>query len=234
MSVLEWGGVHLTSSQPDWSSNTVDHKISLVGYIWPKVSLTQSLTKCQPDQKPDPVGYNWPKVSLTKDLTKMSTWLKAWSWGVHLTKDQPDPKIWQKCQSDPKTHLQGVHLTKGHPDLKSDQMSTWPKAWSRGTSDQRSAWPEDLTKMSTWPKDSSMRGYIWPKINLSQSDQMSTWPKAWSWGFTSDPKIWQKCQLDSAWPKDLTKMSTWPMPHLWGSIWLSAEGYLKIWTCFAF
>ena len=69
-------------------------------------------------------GYMWPKsdqmstwpkasswgVHLTKgqcDLKcdQMSTWPKALSWGVHLTKGQPDQKIWQKCQPDPKSHI---------------------------------------------------------------------------------------------------------------------------------
>ena len=65
------------------------------------------------------------------DLGKMSIWPIAWSWGGHLTKGQCDLKIRQKCQ----------------PGLKPDLG---------GTSDQRPAWPEDLTKISTWPKASSM------------------------------------------------------------------------------
>ena len=38
-------GVHLTRGQPDWSSNTLGHKMSLWGYVWPKVSLTQKSDK---------------------------------------------------------------------------------------------------------------------------------------------------------------------------------------------
>ena len=68
----------------------------------------------------------------------MSTWPKALSMGVHLTKGQCDQSL-PKCQPDPK------------PD-------------PGGMSDQRSAWLEDLTKMSTWPKASSMG---WASIWLS-------------------------------------------------------------------
>ena len=69
----------------------------------------------------------------------MSTWPKAWSCGVGVTSEQsyPDPKIWQKCPHDLK------------PQLKGD------------ISDQRSAWPKDLTKLSTWPEASTMGGFIW-------------------------------------------------------------------------
>ena len=71
----------------------------------------------------------------------MSTWSKASSWGACLTRGQPDQSI----------------NTLGH------KMSL-----PGGTSDQRSAWPTHLTKMSTWPKASSMRGYIWLKVSLTQ------------------------------------------------------------------
>ena len=37
--------------------------------------------------------------------------------GVHLTKGQPDPKIWQKCQPDLKPQLLGFHLTKCKKDI---------------------------------------------------------------------------------------------------------------------
>ena len=35
-----------------WYSITLGHQMSW-GYIWPNVSMTRSLTKCQPDPKPD-------------------------------------------------------------------------------------------------------------------------------------------------------------------------------------
>ena len=106
-------GVHLTSGQPDpksdqmstwpkasswgdmsdemltWSEviSHLDTRCLCLGEIWPKVSLTRSLTKCQPDPKPDPGGDIWPKSTWPKDLTKMSTWPEASSaGGAHLTK----------------------------------------------------------------------------------------------------------------------------------------------------
>ena len=104
-----------------------------------------------------PKAWSW-EVHPTKSqhdpkCDQMSTWPKAWTWQVHLTKGQPDPKL-PKCQPDQSLILTSggyVNLTKGQPDPKCDQMSTWPKAW----------W---------W-------AYVWPKVSL-------TW------------KIWQKCQPD--------------------------------------
>ena len=83
-------------------------------------------------------------------------------------KDQPDTKIWQN-----------VNLT-WHSNALGHKMSL-----PGGTSDERSTWHKDLTKMSTCPKevmhlatDVSARGDIWPKVNLTQrSDKMSTWPE---------------------------------------------------------
>ena len=102
------------------------------GYLWPKVSLTQSLTKGQPDLKSD----------LKPHLGGISNQMSAWTEVVsHLA---------TRCL------CQRVCLTKGQSHHKSDQMSTWPKASSQGgTSDLRSTWPNDLTKMSTWSEASS-------------------------------------------------------------------------------
>ena len=90
-----------------------------------------------------PKAWSW-EVHPTKSqpdpkCDQMSTWPKAWTWQVHLTKVQPDPKL-PKCQPDQSLILRG-HLTKGQPDPKCDQMSTWPKAW----------W---------W-------AYVWPKVSLN-------------------------------------------------------------------
>ena len=91
---LWWGRVHQIRDNPEWSSNTFDHQLSLEGgmsdhrsawptvwsnvnltwslilrggrYIWPKVSLTwRSDKKCQPGPSLISGGYIWPKVSLT-------------------------------------------------------------------------------------------------------------------------------------------------------------------------
>ena len=135
-------------------STTFGHRMSLLGVhvteVWPNVNLTWSLSwggvhltigqpdlkTWQPDLKPhlqggtSDQGWAWPK-----DLTKISTWSKASPMvGVQgcLTKGEPDLEIWQKCHPDLKPHLQ--------------QRYIWP----------RSAWPKDLTKMSTWPITSPM------------------------------------------------------------------------------
>ena len=136
------------STWPTVVSHLATRCLCLMGYIWPKVSLTLSLTKCQPDLKPHPGGC-WPKVNLT------------WS----LTKFQPDPKphprgdtsdqmsTWSEVISQLATRCLclGVCLTKGQPEQKSDQMSNWPKA---------SSWGVHLTKGQPDPK-------IWKNVNLT-------------------------------------------------------------------
>ena len=102
--------------------------------------------------------------------------LDASSRGVYLTKGQPDPKIWQKCQPDPKSHLWGVHLTKGQPYPKADQMSSWP---------------EVVPLLATRCLYQGL-GYVWWKVSLTQrSEKMSTWPKVSSRG-----SICLKCKKD--------------------------------------
>ena len=82
--------------------------------------------QCQPHPK-DHQMSNWPEV-----VPLLAT--RCFYQGVHLTKGQFHPKIWEK-------------------------MSTWPEASSTGgMSDQMSPWPKHLRKMSTWPKASPMRG----------------------------------------------------------------------------
>ena len=97
--------------------------------IWPYISSDQIMSNW-PDLRSQLAGYIWPNVSLTWSLTK--------------------------CQPYPSPHC--GHMTKCQPNQKSDQMSAWFKALSRGTYDQ----------MSTWPKASSLM-YIWTNVSLIQS-----------------------------------------------------------------
>ena len=147
-----WGYIWPKVSLPWRSDKNVNltHSLILRGYVWPKVSLTQILPKCQSDPKPDHEWYVWPNVSLTRNLPKhqpdpksaqMSTWLKV-CLNVNLTQSP----------------ISGRCLTNGHPDPKSAQMSTWPKTWSFGYIWSRSAWPKDLTKMSTLSEALTMGG----------------------------------------------------------------------------
>ena len=135
----------------------------------PKVSLTWSLTKCQPH----PRGYIWPKVSLTQRSDKNVNLTQSLTYGRY---------IWPE-----------VNLTKVVTHLAT-------RCLPEGTSDQRSVWPKGLTKMSTWPKALPMGGYVWPEVNLTKVvTHLATrcLPEG-----TSDQR--------SVWPKGLTKMSTWP------------------------
>ena len=187
-------GEHLTRGQPDWSSNTLGHKVSLPlwGVIWPDVNLTKvvthlanrclcqavPLTRGQPDQSTNTLGnkISLLGVHLTRDPINWSsnTWPQdVTARGVHLTKGQSDPEIWQKFQLALKPHVMGgLLLTRCQTD------------WSS----------------NTWLQDVIVR------VNLTNGQP--------------DPKIWQKFQPDltygdpsdqrSAWSKDLTKMSMWP------------------------
>ena len=54
-------------------------------YIWKKVSLTQSLAKCQPEPKPHLWGGPSDQRSdWLKDLSKMSTWPEASTMGWYI------------------------------------------------------------------------------------------------------------------------------------------------------
>ena len=127
------------------------------GYIWPKVSLTWSLPKCQPYLMPDCGRVHLTNGQPDPKSTQMSTCPKAWSWGyiclkvsltltevcpnVNLTQslilggtsDQMSvwPKVYQNVNLTQSLIL-GVHLTKCQPDPKSAKMSPWPKAWLLG------------------------------------------------------------------------------------------------------
>ena len=110
-------------------------------YVWPKVSLTQSLTKCQPVPKFYPVGYIWPKASLTWSLT--------WR-GLCLTRCQPDLKLFHPCPQDvsawwyvwPKVSLTRS-LTKCQPDPKPHPWGyIWPKV--------NLTWRSDKNVNLTW------------------------------------------------------------------------------------
>ena len=154
-----WPKVSLTQSltkcQPDPKSHP-GRVILTKGHpdpkIWPNVNLTQVIsylaTRCLC------WGYIWWKVSLTKNLAKCQPAPKPHLKETHLIKGYPDPKIWPNVNLTQSNIILGhqmsllwLHLMKGQPDQKSGQMSTFPKASpERNTSDQRSPWPEDLTK----------------------------------------------------------------------------------------
>ena len=127
-----WPNVYLTQ----WCSSIMHClKISLLrGYIWPQAKLIQRCSSITCGHKMSLArGYVWPKVSLTQRSGKMSTWPAGWSWGY----------IWPK-----------VSLT-----WKSDKnVNLTHSLILGGTSDQRSAWPKDLTKKSTWHEASPKGG----------------------------------------------------------------------------
>ena len=122
-------------------TNKVTHLTTIClcqGYIWPKVSLTQCLTKCQPDLKPHLGGTShqrsawlnvnliWSliegvhltKISLTQSVI-WSTWLEAWSLGSYIWPKVSLTQSLPKCQPDPKPDPGGI----------SDQRSAWPKIY---------------------------------------------------------------------------------------------------------
>ena len=144
------------------------------GYIWPKVNMPEVVPHLA--MRCLYWGYIWPKVSLPDVVPCLV--IRCLYWGIHLTKDQTDLKFWQKCQPDPKPPPQG------------------------GTCDQRSAWSEELTKMSTWSKPLHMGVHlttgqhdqkIWQNVNLTQFLILGV--VCLTKG-RSDLKIWQKCQPD--------------------------------------
>ena len=126
------------------------------GSIWSKVNLTEVVTylatRCLcPGGMSDERS---PQCSINTLGHKMSLP------GVHLTKGQPEPKIWQKCKPDPRFTQQGWYIW---PEVNLTEVVTHLATrccCQEGPSDQRSAWPKDLTKMSTWSEASYM-GYIW-------------------------------------------------------------------------
>ena len=176
----------------------------------PKVSLTWSLTKCQPDPKPHPGGYVWPEANLTEVVTQLA--IRYLCWGsicpkVSLTKryDKIVNLIWSLTYrglfwpevnlTEVVTHLVarclclGAHLTKGHPD---------PQIWQN----VNLIWSliyrvVHLTRgQPDWSSNTLGHKMSLPGVHLTKGQP--------------DLKIWQKCQPD-------------PKPHLWGSIWLSTE-----------
>ena len=70
-----------------------------------------------------------------------------------------------------------------------------------GTSDQRSGWPEDLTKMSPDPMP-----HLLGVHHIKGQPDLKIWHK-----YQPDQRLMYRGTSDqwSAWPKDLTKISTW-------------------------
>ena len=87
------------------------------------------------------------------------------------------PKISLTWRSDKNINLTQSLTYGGTPDQSLTKCQPDLKPHLGGTSDQRSAQPTDLTKMSTWPKATPMGVYL----TIGQPD----------------PKIWQKCQPDA-------------------------------------
>ena len=144
----------------------------------------------------------WEKTKGQPDLKsdEMSTWTKASSWGVHLTRGQPDWSCNMLCHkmsllggtSDQRSVLHkawqnvnltwslilGVYLTRGQPDWSSNTLGhkmSLPGGyiWLKVSLTQRSDKNVNLTQSLTY------EGSIWPKVSLTQrSDKMPTWPKA--------------------------------------------------------
>ena len=141
----------------------------------------------------------------------MSSWPKAWSWEVHPTKSQPDPKC-DQMSTWPKAWTWQVHLTKVQPDpkLTKCQPDLKPKAWS---------WVGHLTKGWTSDHVFSMKPKVCqPAQRLNawiKCDQMSTWTKAWWWAY-----VWPKVSLN--WRSDKNVNLIWSLIYF-GSFWLSAK-----------
>ena len=134
-------GVHLTRGQPDWSSNTLVHKMSWPGgYFWPEVNLsaivTHLATRCLSQG-----------VHLTRGQSDCSSYMLGHKMslpgGGHLTTGQPDPKIWQKCQPNPRPYLTGgyvwpeVNLTEVRTHLAT-RCHHWGSIWPKVSQTQRS------------------------------------------------------------------------------------------------
>ena len=143
-------------------------------YVWPKVSLTwsQSVTKCQPDPKPDlPGRYIWPKCSLTQscftnvNLTKgLYICMYVCVCGEYSEQAEDDRK------GLPDTSQNFDSLIKRIPVIEShENLSTWAKIFNKTCSFEVSigmlsliltkGQPRSLkimTKMSTWSEASSI------------------------------------------------------------------------------
>ena len=150
--------------------------ITLGGYIWPKVSMTQRLTKCQPDPKPDLwVGeYMWPEVSLAKVVTHFATrclCLGGYIWPkVILSKAVP--KLAMRCL------YRGVHLTRGLCDQSSHtlgHMMSLPRGRARLTFCSIGSQPSSQLASCTTlllrnyfsnHKSEMLWKKVWPKVHL--------------------------------------------------------------------
>ena len=153
-----------------------------------KINTNKQLEYIITIHKPSKRKYKNPKTQ--QHLATRCLW-----WGVHLTRGQCN---WSSNTLGHKISL-GVNLTRGQPNWSSN---TWSLDVSGGTltrdqpdwsltdgstSDQRSSWPEDLTKISTQFEASQMGGTsdqrsAWPE----DLTKMSTWPEAWPIGGPSD------------------------------------------------
>ena len=104
----------------------------------------------------------------------------------------------------------GVCLTKGQPDPKGDQMSSWPdvvpllvtRCLCLGTSEFRSTWPNLVPLLATrclywW--------YIWAQVNQTLVPLLDTRCLCWGyvWSKVSLTKRLTKCQAD------LTQYHSW-------------------------
>ena len=98
------------------------------------------------------------------------------------------PEVWPNVNLT-QSLIQGGTADQSQPDPKSDQMSTWPEASSRGFIWLKISLTWSLTKCQPDPKP-HLWGYIWPEVCLTWSDQMSTWPEASLWEY-----IWPKVNL---------------------------------------
>ena len=77
-------GVCLTRGQPDWSRNTLGHKVSLSGvHLMKRSACPKDLTKMSTWPEASPTGgYIWPRVSLTwrSDKNVNLTWSHLWGY----------------------------------------------------------------------------------------------------------------------------------------------------------
>ena len=160
-----WPNVNLTQSLI--LGGTSDQR-SAWHEVWPNVNLTWSLilggasdqmsnwsnvvtqlaTRCFclggiSDQR-----SAWPEVLPNVNLTQSLIWGDVWT-NVNLT--QSSSTLGHKISLP-----RGVHLAKGQPDPVWPNVSLTQSLILGGTSDHRSTWPKDLTKMSTWLEASSV------------------------------------------------------------------------------
>ena len=154
--------------------------MSAGGYVWPQVSLTGSLTKYQPDPKPNYKGYNWSKVSLTEVVIHLVTRCLCWGYiwpevslttvGTHYaTRCLYWGYVW------PKISLTGI-LTKCQPDpMPNHGGYIWPKVI--------------LTQsLALW------EGSIWPKVSLTQRSVKNVYL---TWSLNHRGSIWLSAKRTS-------------------------------------